>query len=732
MGKINVLDFEIANLIAAGEVVERPSSVLKELIENSIDSGADRIVAEIKRGGVSLIRVTDNGCGMTPEDLPVAIKRHATSKIRSRDDLEAITTLGFRGEALAAISSVSKVTIITKTADSEVGSMLTSEGGTVVDISEVGASDGTTVVVEDLFYNVPARRKFLKKDATEAMNVAALVEKVALSRPDIAIQLLVDGNERFSTPGDGDLYNTIYSVFGKDFAKKMIKAEGIANGVKVHGYVGRSDNVKKNRNYENIFINGRYVKSLTAQAAVEKAYTSYIAPEGFPVCVLFLEMNPTMVDVNVHPAKLEVKFAGEQPVFEAIYHTVRTAIEGQEYRPELTLSNQPKNDRNPLGAFVPIGENTRGTQISLGEGRERTVGGISYRQPHINERPTYPHPAESREYPLGDRVYQVSSGVGSSSGSDGWGNTFSYSKTHDSAENKFSYSRSSDSIDKNSSYPHREPSERGYSNPRSAESQSGTEMTPADSIRVLEQYAASTPTPGYERQPNLTESVSAQDTHNNLKSDNSPNSNDNYEQNIQASIQGTGRKIIGEAFNCYVFVEVEGELLVIDKHAAHERIIFEELLSGRRADGRIASQALLIPLTVILSPEEYSAASEHKESLASVGFDYELLDGHVNVTATPDAISAQDAESLFVSMLDELLEGRGNPELTESIRREKALYQIACKAAIKGGRAYDSSITEWLVDKLLSLPDVTVCPHGRPVAFKLKKSELDRRFERLK
>ena len=293
MGKINVLSFEIANLIAAGEVVERPSSVLEELIENSIDSGATEIVAEIKRGGVALIRVSDNGCGMDREDLPVALKRHATSKIKERDDLSSIVTLGFRGEALAAIASVSELTIISKTRDAEIATMLTAEGGNIVDISEVGAADGTTVVVENLFYNVPARRKFLKKDSTEAMNVVALVEKVALSRPDISIQLLVDGEEKFKTPGNSKLLDTIYSVFGKDFASKMIKAEGAANGIKVHGYIGRSDNVKKNRNLENIFINGRYVKSQTAMVALEKAYTSYIAPECFPVCVLFIEMNPS-------------------------------------------------------------------------------------------------------------------------------------------------------------------------------------------------------------------------------------------------------------------------------------------------------------------------------------------------------------------------------------------------------------------------------------------------------
>ena len=365
MSKINVLSFEIANLIAAGEVVERPSSVLKELIENSIDSGATKIVAEIKHGGVALIRVSDNGCGIEKDDLPIALKRHATSKIKDRDDLETIMTLGFRGEALAAISSVSDMTIISKTKDAPSATMLTAEGGRVVDVSEVGAADGTTVVVENLFGNVPARRKFLKKDSTEAMNVSALVEKVAVSHPEISIQLLIDGEQRFNTPGDGDLYNAIYAVFGKDFASRLIKAEGIANGVKVSGYIGRSDNAKRNRNYQNVFINGRYVKSMTAMAAIEKAYTSYIAPECFPVCVLFLEMNPRVVDVNVHPAKLEVKFSDERAVFEAVYYTVKNALEEYEYRPEITLGTKKNNIQNPLAPFVPVGADTKGEQIKM-------------------------------------------------------------------------------------------------------------------------------------------------------------------------------------------------------------------------------------------------------------------------------------------------------------------------------------------------------------------------------
>ncbi len=662
MSKINVLDFEIANLIAAGEVVERPSSVLKELIENSIDSGATSIVAEIKRGGVALIRVSDNGCGIEKDDLPVALKRHATSKIKDREDLDSIMTLGFRGEALAAISSVSSMTIISKTKDAPIATMLTAEGGRVVDITEVGAADGTTVVVENLFGNVPARRKFLKKDSTEAMNVAALVEKVAVSHPEISIQLLIDGEERFKTPGDGDLYNTVYAVFGKDFAKKLIKADGTANGIRVHGFIGRSDNVKKNRNLQNFFINGRYVKSMTAMAALEKAYTSYIAPECFPACILFLEMNPKTVDVNVHPAKLEVKFTDERAVFETVYYTVKTALEDHEYRPELTLGGSKKSDYNPLGAFVPVDQTAKAEQIKIS-----------------TEKAT-PAPVHSYEYKAHTPIQRQSF-------------TSEYSSDFDrplgvaSASRDIGGSRSYSTLDRQSA-------------PRS-------EMTPKDSLELLEKYRNATvveATRAKTEKPDTTVSEPEIPQH----------------------------KVIGEAFNCYVMVEYDGALLIIDKHAAHERIIFEELNNNRKKDGRISLQTLILPMTVLLSPEEVVASEEFKDEIEQLGFEYVVGPRSVDITAIPDAISVTDAEALFVKMADDLIEGKGDPKVTEDIRREKALYQIACKAAIKGGRIYNDAVIEWLVGKVLLLPDITVCPHGRPIAYKLTKNELDRQFERIK
>ena len=663
MGKINLLSFEIANLIAAGEVVERPSSVLKELIENSIDSGATQIVAEIKRGGVALIRVTDNGCGMEKEDLPIALKRHATSKIKEKEDLDSIMTLGFRGEALAAIASVSEMTIISKTSTAESATMLTAEAGSVVDISEVGASDGTTVVVENLFYNVPARRKFLKKDSTEAMNVVALVEKVALSRPDISIQLLIDGEERFKTPGDSDLKNTIYAVFGRDFASKLIKAEGVANGIRVSGYIGRSDNVKRNRNYQNVFINGRYVKSLTAMAAIEKAYTSYIAPEAFPVCVLFIEMNPASVDVNVHPAKLEVKFSDERVIFESIYYTVKSALEDYEYRPEMTLAAKHKNDRNILGAFVPVGENTRGVQISIPEAARPSVS--TQRPVTFEQKVTAPKPS------------------------------FSFDSVYPKAEIAKSYDR---------------PVVLGSSSTSASQNKpKDVLITPKNSLEILESYKNATP------------DIVAQPTKE-VKSE-------VKEREQQPAVD---YKIVGEAFDCYVIVESEGALLLIDKHAAHERIIFEDLKKQMLSGTRTASQALLLPVTVLLSPEELSFAREFYSDLAAVGYEYTINGGAADITAIPDSISVEEASSLFVKMLDEIIEGRGDPETTESIRREKALYQIACKAAIKGGRVYDKAVIEWLVGRVFELPDVTVCPHGRPIAYRLTKNELDRQFERIK
>ena len=666
MAKISVLSFDVANLIAAGEVVDRPASVLKELLENAIDAGATAITAEVRGGGVALIRVSDNGCGMTAEDLPVALRRHATSKITSAEDLDGIATLGFRGEALAAIAAVSEVRIITKTKDAENGTMLTSDGGRVTDLSEVGCADGTTVVVENLFARVPARRKFLKKDSTETTAAVAVVEKVAMSRPDISFTLITDGTTRFTTAGDGKLKNTLYALLGRDFAGRLIEVEGETHGMRVSGYIGTPDNTRNNRNYQNMFINGRYVKSKTMSAALERACTSYMAPERFPVCAIFLDIPTAAVDVNVHPAKLEVKFSDERAVFEAVYYALRSALERNVTRPELDLGRAAVSP-----AAAPRGEQMRATLTSA---------------------PTYPTaPAEPTSLPSPVMPAPSAPRVAPPSGSV-----------------REALRRMQEGIEDSGL---REPVSAPATAPRFASSATlCAEESNAPKISESRPVCRETP-----EIPAETPAAEPKET----------------PENTGAVIPEY--RIIGEAFRCYVIVEFEKELLLIDKHAAHERILFEELLANQKNDGRVATQSLLVPLRVSLSESELTAAEEYRADLASVGFAFTVdrTGRAALLSEVPNAISPADAETLFARMADELAEGRGNPTVTEAKRREKALYQIACKAAIKGGRIYGDEQIAWLVARLLALPDITVCPHGRPVAIRLTKNSLDRQFDRI-
>ncbi len=651
MGKINVLDFEIANLIAAGEVVDRPASVLKELLENAIDAGATHITAEIMRGGVRSIRVTDDGCGMSQEDMPVALRRHATSKIKEASDLDGILTLGFRGEALAAISSVSDITIISKTADAPMGTILTADGGTVTDLSEVGAADGTTVLVENLFARVPARLKFLKKDATETMACTAQMEKVAMSHPELSFRFVTDGNVKFATAGDGDVKNVLYAIYGREFASRLLAVDCEQDGIRVTGFVGRSDNAHGNRNMQNVFINGRFVKSKTVTAALERAFTSYMAPERFPVSCLYLTIDPRLVDVNVHPAKLEVRFSDERRVFEAVYWGVRGALEENTSRPEMTL-NDPTRRAKAVNGFVPVGRAPEVKQMEMPAPMPK---------PAVSPEPTpVPSPAPTR---AGAPVREAA--------------------------------------------PVRES------------------LTPAESLKLLdrmnhvvsEQLSSSFTFPGEYVAPKTVVT---------------PMPVEKQEEASQAVIPPY--RMIGVAFHCYLLVEVEDELLVIDQHAAHERILFEDMLANSRADKRVASQALLIPIEIPLAKEELAVVFDAMGEFETVGFAFSEMAETcgVELTSIPDAIDIDDARDLFTRMAGELLTGSGSPTDAERERRERALYQIACKAAIKGGRVYGDAQLTWLVERVLALPDITVCPHGRPIAYRLTKRELDRQFDRIK
>lgn len=657
MGIINVLDISVANLIAAGEVVERPASVVKELVENSIDAGAKNITVEIKNGGVSLIRVSDDGCGMSKEDLPVCVLRHATSKISGKQDLNMIKTLGFRGEALAAIASVSRLRIITKMKNAQ-GYVLESLGGKVAGISETGCADGTTVIVEELFGNVPARRKFLKKDSTEGAAVMAVCEKVALSNPDISVSFISDNNLRFRTVADGSLKNAIHSVFGREFAKNMISVEGSADGIDVDGFIGTPQNCRVNRNMQIFFVNGRYVKNKSIQAALESAVTSYIPHEKFPTAVLNVTLHPGFVDVNVHPAKTEIKFSNEKAVFDAVYCIVKNAVDKSTKRPTLEMADITKA---PV-RFTPIedgkGESLKKRQISFDE--------IKKEIPQEKITPSIPFETTTSKENTEIKTLRSPS--------------FSFSDIK------------------------RETPEPVISRP-------------VYEIKTKEPF---TPQPIYE--------IKKEQPINEIKE--GPKEEIKQTEEYKPTKLPGQYTLRGEIFNTYLIVECENEAYIIDKHAAHERIIFEELKPsvGKKAG---YSQILMIPLEIPISDEEMAAAEEYKEEITASGFSYTCTDGMATVTEIPSNLTEGAALDLFITVLSSLAEGTGNAALARDTVYEKALYQSSCKAAIKAGELNTQEELKALVDRLMACPEITHCPHGRPVAFIMTKSSVERRFGRI-
>ena len=546
MAKINVLPFSVANLIAAGEVVDRPASVIKELMENAIDAGATRITVEIQNGGVTFMRVTDNGCGMTPEDLPIAIRRHATSKIREAEDLEEILTLGFRGEALAAIASVSDIRIISKTADAEYGAVMEAHGGEEITVTEQGCSTGTSVIVENLFANVPARRKFLKKDVTETMAVAANVEKLALSNPQISFRFVADGNVKLETAGDGNLKSTVYALYGREFANRLLEVQGENEGVEVSGFIGRTDNFKANRNFQNFFVNGRYVKSKTAMAALEQAYTSYMPPEKFPCCVLTVTVNPAKVDVNVHPAKLEVKFSNEKAIFEAVYYTVRSALESNVTRPAMKLETGFRRSM-PTGvrlsdSTVPIEDHTPQKPLQQ---RQLSYDLKGETQPQPQMRMTAAEYREEMKLPPVSPPKPEKQSV---------------------------------------SVKREEPQKQTEPKERSDVPQEPVKTPPAEMPPVAEETPKTQPVMAQKDAP------------------------------VAEVAQSLAYRIVGDVFHSYVIVETGDKMLIIDQHAAHERILFEQLKAGLH-EMEICSQILMLPIDSMMTAAEVEILKEYDGEL---------------------------------------------------------------------------------------------------------------------
>lgn len=617
MGIINLLDLQTANLIAAGEVVERAASVVKELCENSIDAAAKNITVEIKHGGNSYIRVSDDGKGISEDDIPKTILRHATSKIKTGSDLEAIGTLGFRGEALAAVSSVARMTIISKQPTAKTGSMLEVNDEYGVVIKETGCPDGTTIIVRDLFYNVPARRKFMKRDATEAMAVAALTEKLAMSHPEIAFRLISDGETKFTTPGDGKLLSAIYGVAGRAFAAGLESVSYELEGMTLRGYISRPDAAKGTRSSQSFFINNRYIRSRTMTAALEEAYKSYIPSGRFPAAVLFLETSLSGVDVNVHPSKLEVRFSNEKNVFDTVYYGVRSVLEGgfkkaePEEKPRSPLETQPWNftpetkaeeAKAPTQEYKPLYDFSKLTEKAVLE----TMPNFA---PNVNNST--------------DEAFKVEI------------TTYNKAETADFDEAK------------------------------------------------TDEFAP------------------------------------------ESLVEAPTYRIVGELFATYAVVEVGESVSLIDKHAAHERIIYEKL----RKSNKKHTQLLLEPLKLDFSPMEIELLIESKTYLESYGFVIKERNGALFLDGIPALLmqSGGDLHSLIGCFVSEISKGM---QIPIDVRADSALYSVACKAAIKAGKMLDGTQLDWIVQNVLNDTAIRFCPHGRPIIYTADKKSIEKLFNR--
>lgn len=779
MGIIHVLDFSIANLIAAGEVVDRPASAIKEMMENALDAGATSITVEIKNGGSSFMRVSDNGCGMEREDVPVCVKRHATSKIRQASDLDSILTLGFRGEALAAIASVSRLRIMTRPHGAELGTLLVCENGEIKTLEPTGCPEGTTIIAEELFANIPARRKFLKKDSSETLAVVAAAEKVALSHPETAFRLITDGTLRFSTAGDGKLYNAVYAVLGRDFAKKLIEVRDMTDGIGVSGYIGRPDNVRGNRNCQNFFINGRYIKSATATAALEQAFVSFCPSERFPVCVLNLSIHPALVDVNVHPAKLEVKFSNEKAVFSAVYAAVRNALQQHTSRPVPGISELPVktsgDDLKELGDLVALRLETAEAAAQMSMDREKL--NVTYEQISMDDRDpagmqarrvrvelpgsdTLRHPDDSsfpgREQgnrtPDGSAKKIVAPRSGQTDGMaafsspqsptgmdaspsgqvrSGSGNAPSGQACHGSGNAPSGLMRS----DINTiSAENRDPGSNGPSADPQAVLRAASHM-PNDCSGIS---AAVSP----DRTSAGKSVLQATDASGSLSSADTGSSPASLPDKGETPAEGSPGirpdrlplpryRIAGIFFNCYVVVELPGKVILIDKHAAHERIIFEQLKENL-AKTASCPQILLLPIPLRLESSECSAALEYADELKKIGYDFTVDEAQnaAQLLQIPSEFDRAAAASAFTVLCGELAAGRTEPGISRNTRLEKALFQASCKAAVKGGREDSPEDIRWIVEQVLTLPDIKFCPHGRPVAFEMNEHQIEHLFRR--
>lgn len=695
MPKINVLKKEISELIAAGEVIDRPASVIKELLENAIDSGADVITVEIKNGGRTYMRVTDNGCGIAKNDLPTAFLRHATSKINEKSDLDKILTLGFRGEALASVAAVAKVDVISKMPEEQFGAHYSIEGSEEIVLEDSGCQNGTTIIVRDIFYNVPARLKFLKKDVTEGNSVCAIVNKIAISHPEISFKLIRDNKVELLTAGDGKLYSAIYAVFGKDFAKTLIPVDYSCDRIKVVGYVSKPLESKAKRNFQNFYINHRYIKSVTCMVAIEEAYKNQIMVGKFPACVLSLEIPPELIDVNVHPTKIEVRFSDEKAIYNAVYFATKNALLLNDSTTVLDVERTKYFTSKQLYDLPP---KEQGKQLTFDV--SQSVQDVSEKKPENS--PTFEK--QSSAYPKYDS------------------HIISNPKNNQQKQEK---------INEFNKYLSEMPVPSEPIISQRAVDYIENDKNPLDDEQVADIKEIIPPKPA----DIPAFKVVSDDESNDEPSDNDVmsfkyiNSNSFVKKETekkQEEKQIAKPRLVGEVFRTYIIVEYDGEMYFVDKHAAHERYIFEQI---KKQEKVLSAQMFLEPIIVMLSFEEYDAIIANLDEISKLGFEIEddVAPG-VAVKGIPSVIEGTNPNDIIPELAENFLHYKIDPQLDLV---DELYHSIACKSAIKANDYNDNRELQKLIDMVFFNDEIRYCPHGRPVMVKLTKKDIEKQFRRV-
>lgn len=695
MTQIHVLDSETIDKIAAGEVVERPSSVVKELVENAIDAGATAVTVEVRDGGIEFIRVTDNGCGMEREQLRTAFLRHATSKIETSEDLTRISSLGFRGEALSSISAVAKVEVITKTADSMTGSRIILEGAKEVGFEEVGAPDGTTFLMRNLFYNTPVRRKFLKKPATEGGYIADLMEHLALSRPDISFKLVLNNQMKFHTSGNGDLREVIYRIYGREVAGALVPVQWEQEDIKVEGYLGKPVQVRSNRNFEIYFMNGRFIRSNVVARAIEEGYREYLMQHKFPFCVVHITMDPARVDVNVHPTKMDVRFTNPMGFSAYLCGAVKYALKSHEMIPEAGLDTERERK-------AARREEEKGAAKTRAPEPFETKRSDAYRlMEEMKYEAERPKMQDFIQNPVWERVK----------------NAESADKMNEKSSNLFIKPDSgADSAREDDFFTETSEISAAVESEVTAEVQSkalsvmaepkGTAEVQSKALSALTEPEKPAEVPAAEKSSQL-----------NL-----------FEEKILTANNRRRFRVIGQVFETYWLIEFENKLLMIDQHAAHEKVNYERLIKQFH-EKNVLSQSLLPPIIVSLSGQEETALKEHLEVFEGLGFEIEAFGGsEYALRSVPVDLYGCGEREMFLEVLDQLAEGGSFGGIRVI---EEKIASMSCKAAVKGNNLLKPAEAEALIDELLTLENPYNCPHGRPTIIAMTKAEMDKKFKRI-